>query len=170
MIFVCERRWGPLSTCLKHSLWQALQCCLGQVFNRESRSLFRKNESFGYLWWHALALASSQHILLVVLFTVQNGETLISPSGNGIFDEDLLFIVLGHFSENHGEHYVSLHHQSSHRLNQSITKSEGNPQMLFLLAGDGSRHTFGVVFPIMKGRQLHIIAVIVSALFTDIAH
>lgn len=62
------------------------------------------------------ALAEALRVQILVVSTLNGGTTLLSPNGDNVFHPHQQVLVLGHFAETHGIHYVSLVHSENEIL------------------------------------------------------
>lgn len=56
------------------------------------------------------AVAEIYNVQLIVVSPINHATALISPDGSNIFRMDIPYLVLGHYPEGFGEHYVSIAH------------------------------------------------------------
>ena len=57
-------------------------------------------------------------VQILVLSTLNDGTHLVSPNGDGCYNDSLPCIAIGHFDENNGAHYVS--HDMTERLDSPL--------------------------------------------------
>lgn len=58
------------------------------------------------------SIAEMYNLQILIISTINGGTNIITPSGNNTFLESEPYVVLGHFAETDGSHYVALIHHT----------------------------------------------------------
>lgn len=116
----------------QHGIYRSEETMRQEVVTFLSETPRLGSSDFGGCWWDSIleqpemylarmprefefgdqitlqAMSQLYNVQIIVVSTMNSATTLISPSGSSVLSNDIPVIILGHYPEGAGEHYVAL--------------------------------------------------------------